>query len=162
MILCFVGVHIEQSNWDSSEVRNKLSQDIDAHSKSIWPAYVSEDTSIHGGLNSPVTSLAAESADGENVADFEDEVPLSAPEGSGGDPTSAYPWAHRFEDDQGQKRVVCTVCRVFRKKGTRFPYSDVGSAQTGDRALMLHSASKNHKDAEEQQRATKSNGGSGK
>lgn len=47
VILSFAGVHIEQANWDSSKVREKLSRDIDAHIESVRTAKLSELTSTY-------------------------------------------------------------------------------------------------------------------
>lgn len=47
VILCFAGVVIDQANWDSSKVREKLSRDIEAHLESVRTAKLSELTSTY-------------------------------------------------------------------------------------------------------------------
>lgn len=47
MILSFAGVEIDQANWDSSKVREKLSRDIEAHVDSVRTTKLSELTSTY-------------------------------------------------------------------------------------------------------------------
>ncbi|XP_042048217.1 protein ROOT HAIR DEFECTIVE 3-like, partial [Salvia splendens] len=56
------GVHIEQSNWDSSKVREKLGRDIEAHVESVRTAKLSEltstyETKLDEALSAPVEAL---------------------------------------------------------------------------------------------------------
>ncbi|XP_042052423.1 protein ROOT HAIR DEFECTIVE 3 homolog 1-like [Salvia splendens] len=56
------GVHIEQSNWDSSKVREKLGRDIEAHTESVRTAKLSEltstyETKLDEALSAPVEAL---------------------------------------------------------------------------------------------------------
>ncbi|KAL1551659.1 protein ROOT HAIR DEFECTIVE 3 1-like [Salvia divinorum] len=56
------GVHIEQSNWDSSKVREKLSREIEAHTESVQTAKLSEltstyETKLDEALSAPVEAL---------------------------------------------------------------------------------------------------------
>ncbi|XP_057771722.1 protein ROOT HAIR DEFECTIVE 3-like [Salvia miltiorrhiza] len=56
------GVHIEQANWDSSKVREKLSRDIDAHVESVRTAKLLEltstyETKLDEALSAPVEAL---------------------------------------------------------------------------------------------------------
>lgn len=47
VFLCFAGVEIDQANWDSSKVREKLSRDIEAHLESVRTEKLSELTSSY-------------------------------------------------------------------------------------------------------------------
>lgn len=47
IMMCFAGVQIDQANWDSSKVREKLSRDIDAHIESVRSAKLSELTTTY-------------------------------------------------------------------------------------------------------------------